>query len=133
VLVDESQLEAAILNLALNARDAMPEGGRLRIETSNVYFEQGWAERQHDMPPGSYVVITVSDTGAGMNRDVAARALEPFFTTKEGGKNSGLGLSMAYGFIKQSGGEIEIESEVGCGTSVKLLLPRVDLGLPVGR
>ena len=130
VLVDESQLEAAVLNLSLNARDAMPNGGMLRLESANVYFEQGWADRQHDMPPGSYVVVTVTDTGIGMTRDVALRALEPFFTTKEGGKSSGLGLSMIYGFIKQSGGEIEIDSTPGKGTSVRLLLPKVDLGDP---
>ncbi|MGE0736893.1 MAG: PAS-domain containing protein [Alphaproteobacteria bacterium] len=131
VLVDESQLEAALLNLSVNARDAMPNGGVLRLESANVYFEQGWADRQHDMPPGSYVVLTVTDSGVGMTRDVAMRALEPFFTTKEGGKSSGLGLSMIYGFIKQSGGEIEIDSTPGKGTSVRLLLPKVDLGDPL--
>lgn len=125
VLVDESQLETAILNLSLNARDAMPVGGTLKIETTNVFLQQSWADHQHELRPGSYVVIAVSDNGAGMTRDVASRALEPFFTTKTSGKGSGLGLSMAYGFIKQSGGDIEILSKLGAGTTVKLFLPRV--------
>lgn len=128
VLVDEGQLESAILNLALNARDAMPEGGALRIETANMYLQDSWARHEHELHPGSYVVVTVADTGVGMTRDVARRAMEPFFTTKPAGKGSGLGLSTAYGFIKQSGGDIEIASRPGEGTTVRLFLPKVDIG-----
>lgn len=132
VLVDGGQLETAILNLALNARDAMPVGGTLRIETANVYLQENWAANEHELRPGSYVVVTVSDTGVGMSRDVARRAMEPFFTTKAAGQGSGLGLSTAYGFIKQSGGDIDIASRPGEGTTVKLFLPRVDIGAPPG-
>lgn len=132
VLIDESQLETALLNLSLNARDAMPHGGALRIETGNVYLQENWthqngAHPEHDLRPGSYVVVIVSDTGSGMTREVARRAMEPFFTTKRG-KGSGLGLSMTYGFIKQSGGDMEIASSPGNGTAVKLFLPKVDIG-----
>jgi signal transduction histidine kinase len=133
VLVDEGQLETAILNLCLNARDAMPEGGALRIETENRYLQEHWAQHEHELRPGSYVVVTVADSGAGMTREVARRAMEPFFTTKVGGKGSGLGLSTTYGFIKQSGGDMEIASRPGEGTEVRLFLPRVDIGIPADR
>ncbi len=133
VLVDEGQLETAILNLSLNARYAMPDGGALRIETANMYLQENWAQHEHaqhehELRPGSYVVVTVADTGTGMTRDVSRRAMEPFFTTKPGGKGSGLGLSTAYGFIKQSGGDMEISSRPGEGTTVRLFMPKVDIG-----
>jgi signal transduction histidine kinase len=136
VCIDKSQLESSILNLALNSRDAMSDGGTLRLSTANVYFERGWVEGRQELPPGSYVMMTVTDDGAGMTRDVMLRAFEPFFTTKPVGKNCGLGLSMVYGFIKQSGGEIELDSAPGRGTTVRIYLPRVlaagELGGMVG-
>jgi nitrogen-specific signal transduction histidine kinase/CheY-like chemotaxis protein len=121
--VDAGQLETAILNLAINARDAMPKGGRLMIETRNVAIEPGAGGVAGDPPPGDYVMIAVSDTGVGMTADVKARAFDPFFTTKDFGKGSGLGLSMVYGFVRQSGGYVTIYSEPGHGTTVKLYFP----------
>ena len=118
--VDPGQLEAALLNLVVNARDAMPDGGRLRIETSNVVLGAAETESHEDVMPGEHVRIAVSDTGTGMTPEVLARAFDPFFTTKEVGKGSGLGLSMVYGFVKQSGGHITIDSTIGKGTSVML-------------
>lgn len=130
-LVDTPQLESAILNLCINARDAMPEGGKLTIESANASLNDDYARTAHDVDPGQYVVVTVSDTGCGMDAETLARAFEPFFTTKEAGKGSGLGLSMVYGFAKQSRGHVRIYSEPGHGTAVKLYLPRVSAGQQV--
>jgi signal transduction histidine kinase/ActR/RegA family two-component response regulator len=126
---DANQLELAILNLALNARDAMPIGGTLRIEVGNRRRERGPAAA--DLPPGSYVVVSVSDTGGGMSPEVLAHACEPFFTTKEAGRGSGLGLSIVHGFAAQSGGSVEISSSPGQGTTVELWLPQAK-NKPIG-
>ena len=120
---DPSQLENVILNLAVNARDAMPDGGNLTIETSNAYVDDRYA-RDNQMTEGQYVLIAVTDTGQGMTADVLAKVFDPFFTTKPLGKGTGLGMSQVYGFAKQSGGHVKIYSEVGHGTTVKLYLPR---------
>jgi signal transduction histidine kinase len=124
-LVDPNQLENALLNLCLNARDAMPQGGRLTIETANRWLDERGA-RDHDIAPGQYISLCVTDTGTGMEPDVAAHAFDPFFTTKPLGQGTGLGLSMIYGFARQSGGQIRIYSEVGKGTTMCLYLPRHD-------
>ncbi|BAC47680.1 MULTISPECIES: ATP-binding protein [Bradyrhizobium] len=122
---DPVQLESAILNLALNAQDAMVSGGRLTISTANASLDVGDHNTHPDVGPGEYIVIAVTDTGSGMPRRVLERAFEPFFTTKEVGKGSGLGLSMVYGFVKQSNGHVTIYSEPGLGTTVRIYLPAV--------
>ncbi len=121
--VDPAQLESALLNLAINARDAMPDGGRIRIETANHHCDEAIAAKR-DLETGDYLAVCVADTGTGMEPDVVARAFDPFFTTKPIGKGTGLGLSMVHGFVRQSGGQVAIESAVGQGTSVSLYLPR---------
>jgi signal transduction histidine kinase/CheY-like chemotaxis protein len=120
---DRAQLSAAIMNLAINARDAMPSGGAITIESGMASLDQAFAAQNPEVEPGDYVVLSVTDTGTGMAPEVASRVFEPFFTTKPVGKGTGLGLSMVYGFMKQSGGHVKIYSEVGVGTSVKLYIP----------
>ena len=124
VLVDSSQLENAILNLAVNARDAMPDGGAITIESANTQLEEGRAGRPRDAASGDYLRLAITDTGSGMTPEVIAHALEPFFTTKGAGKGNGLGLSMVYGLVEQSGGHLEIDSAIGRGTTIGIYLPR---------
>ncbi|MEQ1754381.1 MAG: ATP-binding protein [Micropepsaceae bacterium] len=124
--VDRAQLESALLNLALNARDAMPEGGKLKIETSNVLVDESQAALNNEPKAGAYVLIAVSDSGTGMKPEVMSRVFEPFFTTKEVGKGTGLGLPMVYGFVMQSEGHVKLYSESGNGTTVKIYLPKSD-------
>jgi PAS domain S-box-containing protein len=127
---DRAQLESAILNLALNAQDAMLGGGRLSITTSNVSLDASYQEINKDVVPGNYVLVAVTDNGTGMPKEVLDRVFEPFYTTKEVGKGSGLGLSMVYGFVKQSNGHVSIYSEPGLGTTARLYLPALASGLP---
>jgi CheY-like chemotaxis protein len=123
--VDVNQLESAILNIAINARDAMPDGGKLTIETGNAFLDDTYCKNHAEIRPGQYVMIALTDIGEGMNSDVVSRAFDPFFTTKPAGKGTGLGLSQVYGFVRQSRGHIKIYSEIGAGTTVKIYLPRL--------
>jgi signal transduction histidine kinase len=129
IVADPAQLEAALTNLATNARDAMPKGGRLAFTTANRALDADYAARHPEVVPGDYAMIEVSDTGAGIAPDVLTRIFEPFFTTKEQGRGTGLGLSMTFGFMKQSGGHINVYSEVGVGTTFRLYLPRDETGV----
>ena len=125
VNADAQQLESAILNIAINARDAMPEGGKLTIETANSYLDEAYCRQNPEIAPGEFVLVAVTDTGTGIPADVIARVFDPFFTTKPTGKGTGLGLSQVYGFVKQSKGHIKIYSEPNAGTTVKIYLPRI--------
>jgi signal transduction histidine kinase len=125
VCADRNQLETALINLAVNARDAMPDGGTLTIATSNELLDQAYSQREPEVKAGQYALISVSDTGVGMAREVLAKAFDPFFTTKEVGRGTGLGLSQVFGFVQQSEGHVKIDSEPGRGTTVKLYLPRL--------
>jgi signal transduction histidine kinase len=126
VKADAGQIEQVIMNMAINARDAMPNGGKLTLETANVSFDQESVGRYPELKPGDYVMLAITDTGTGMSEEVKARVFEPFFSTKDVGQGTGLGLSTCYGIIKQSGGHISVYSELARGTTFKIYLPQVE-------
>jgi signal transduction histidine kinase len=131
--IDQARLETSLLNLVINARDAMPDGGKLTIATANVTIGPDDIRQTEGLTPGDYVLISVTDSGTGMTEEVRERAFDPFFTTKGVGKGTGLGLSMVYGFVKQSGGHVELASGVGRGTTVMIYLPVAKGAAPPGR